>query len=207
VGTVAPLTNATNFPSTTFTSLTGDQFTLEINNLDVSGAAIGGIDWRDRGDAPGGDDLARVGEDFVKNNGGVIRLTLGSIPAGQYSVQSFHVDPENSQSNRIRVFVSDSTQNFALQPTQGTAGNQAGTNPGGAGLTALDAATVLASSANFTFTSNGTSPITFVFDGRESPNLDNEAPLNGLVITQVPEPTSAALLGLGGLALLRRRRR
>jgi hypothetical protein len=166
-------TNATNFPTTTFTSLTGDQFTLEITNLDQFGATVGGLDWRDRGDSTNTDNLTRVGEDFVKNNGGVIRLTLGSIPLGLYSVRSFHIDPDNSQSDRIQVFVSDATQTFALQPTQGTSGNTAGTSPGG--VNNLNDAAVNASAANFSFTSNGTDPIVIVFDGRNSPNLDVSA--------------------------------
>ena len=199
--TIAAGANDTNFPATTFTSFTGDQFTLAIDNIDRTGATVGAIDWRDRGDSTNGDNLTRVGEDFVKNNAGVIRLTLGSIPLGSYSVRSFHIDPDNSQSDRIQVYVSDATQMFALQPTQGNSGPLVG------GVNNLNTATVNASAANFSFTSNGTDPIVIVFDGRSSPNLDSEAPLNGLTITQVPEPTSVALIGLGTLALVGRRRR
>ena len=48
----------------------------------------------------------------------------------------------------------------------------------------------------------------FLWDSKEvTPGTDADAPLLTIEGTLVPEPSSACLLGLGGLALLLRRRR
>ena len=48
---------------------------ITLNTTDVPGNLIGGLHWRDRGDAP---DVALgwLAEDFVKNNASLIRVTV-----------------------------------------------------------------------------------------------------------------------------------
>ena len=50
---------------------------ITLNSTDVPGNLIGGLHWRDRGDAP---DVALgwLAEDFVKNNAGLIRVTVAT---------------------------------------------------------------------------------------------------------------------------------
>jgi hypothetical protein len=111
-------TNNTNLAPQTINAFTGDQFTVAIDNLDRSGnpsirpndQTAHGLDWRDRGDNPLGSDtfrhpLIRMGEDLVKNNAGIVRVTLGNLPAGTYEVTSFHLDPSFSQADNIQVLV------------------------------------------------------------------------------------------------------
>ncbi len=76
-------------PRAMVSALDPDGFTIAIDNLDETGTEVGrGMDWRDRGesvlatimDLP----LVRVGEEFMKNNSGIIRVTLSGMPSGVY---------------------------------------------------------------------------------------------------------------------------
>lgn len=171
-----PANNANNFnvPATAMTTPGGDPFTVAINNLNALGVATGAIDWRDRGNA-GAATLLRLAEDFVKNNSSIVRITLGDLPAGSYAVTSYHVDPDNTQCEAIKVLVSDAVNsNFTYTGAVGNA-RLGGIVPNVAGLTT---GIVQASSATFYVTSNGADPVSILFDG--SAALDKEAPLNGL---------------------------
>jgi hypothetical protein len=57
-------------------------------------------------------------------------------------------------------------------------------------------------SATGTFTSDGSGVLTFSITGSGSRPM-----INGFQIAAVPEPSSVALIALGGFALIRRRRR
>src|SRR5262249_33335927 len=122
VGTTTDV-NGTNFAATSFTSpLDGDGYTVAISNLDQTGAAVGGIDWRECGAGPAGS-LVMAGEDHLKNTAGVIRVTLGSVPAGTYSVVAYHLDPTPAtQAATINVFV-NSGSGFSQVTPPGTPGN------------------------------------------------------------------------------------
>jgi hypothetical protein len=196
-------TNGSNFAPQLFSA--GDlAFRVGISNLDQSNSAVGGIDWRDRGNSPNSaSNLVDLGEDFIKNNSGIVRLDFDGLPWGWYDVTSYHVDPDHDQCEAIQVFVNDTrgTDFFVT----GALGN-ADFNVGGVG--SLDTADVLATVATFRFGSNGVDPVSVIFDGTLAG--DTEVPLNGfrMEFTPLPEPTTLSLLALGSLgALLRRRRR
>ena len=97
IGAAAHNQNGFNLDEVTMKSSLGDQFSITIDNLDEDEVFVGGLDWRDRGNGILADifglPLIKVGEDLVKNNQGVIRVTLSDLPAGPYEVTSYHIDP------------------------------------------------------------------------------------------------------------------
>jgi len=204
-------TGGTNLPAATLIAATGDAITFTLDNVDQNGSSVGGIDWRDRGDSDNdGVSLVLVGEDHIKNNSGVIRATLEGIPEGDYLVEAYFVDAENSQSEAIEIYLTDAAGTSVLQDVLGDASFPGG-NPGGSGEDALTTNLMDAHSAAFLMTSDGSNPIQIVFNG--SLASDDEMPLSGLAIhsvtAAVPEPSTLilAILGLAGLAVFRRRRR
>lgn len=186
-------TNGTNLPPTIFIMPgTGDAVTVTIDRMATNGVNVGGIDWRDRGNsANSGDPLVNLGEDFIKNNGGVIRITFDGLPAGTYDLTSYHRDTDFTQSNAIDIFVSTDGGAFLDTGADGSAGG--GAFPVGS----LTTAQVLDGAAMFSFFTDGTGPVAIVFDGRAS--ADDETPLSGLTIafTAVPEPASLAVWCMG----------
>ncbi len=206
IGAAAVGVNNVNLPATEMVSALGDKFTIALDNVDTTGAAVGTLDWRDRGDsllaaAPLNLPLVQLGEDFVKNNLGIIRVTLGNLPAGIYEVTSFHVDSDNAQCEAIKILV-DAGNGYVDTGVIGSAFN---TGNVGVGLGNILPQYCLDHSATFTFTADGIHDVMIVFDG--SAAVDKELPLSGLSINVVPEPTTLAFLTLGGLAGLLRRKR
>lgn len=181
----------------------GRPIILSIDDTDANGNDVGGIDWRDRGDSTNGaQDLVQLGEDFVKNNAGIIRLTLDNLAEGDYDMTTFHVDPSFNQSEAIEVLIDVDGGGFV---SLGVLGNS---DFGFGGPNGLTTAGVLGTSAEFSFTANGTNPVSIIFDGTNAG--DTEVPLSGFRLkfngVTVPEPTTA-LLGMMGLAVLGARRR
>ena len=177
IGAATHNENTIDYPLTNFTSATGDEFTLTIDNVAPNGSPLGGIDWRDRGDSSG-DKLTALGEDLLKNNAGMIRVTLGGLAAGSYDIISWHFDPLASQAEKIAIFVTDAN---------GTA-----LNTGIIGSAAADPiissinnteANMISHSVLFTVDSNGTDDVIIYFDARGG--LDIEVPLNGLEINSI----------------------
>jgi hypothetical protein len=211
--------NVTNMPLRTMVSSTGDYFHITVDNIDQNGTAVGGLDWRDRGDGysadpPHNQPLVKLTEDFVKNNAGVIRVTLQSLPLGTYEVTSFHLDPDNSQSEAIQILV-DSELGAGYQPVGVANAMYPGgpaSNAGAPTSTGLSTQKALAKSTTFIFYHDHNGPVHILFDSRAAPSLDVEVPFNGLALRfePIPEPTSFGLVGLGlaavALNMWRRRR-
>jgi hypothetical protein len=178
VGTAANGANGTNLPATQFTSGKGFQFSIAIDNLDRAGSPVGGIDWRDRGDgyaadAPYNQTLVKIGEEFIKNNAGIIRVTLSGLPAGRYELTSFHLDVENTQCENIAILVD--TGNGTGYLDKGVSGNA---NVLTGGIDGLSTAVMVAQGRTFQFLADGLHDVLVVFDG--SAAADTEVPLNGL---------------------------
>ncbi len=199
-GAIAFTGPAANTNNTDFTGplvIGGNAVTLTIDDTNIAGADQGGIDWRDRGNAAASP-LVQIGEDFVKNNSGIVRLTFSGLPAGDYIATGYHADPDNSQSGNIQVFVDNGNGMGFLNLTD-TAGNS---NFAAGGVGGLTTAEVEGSASMFSFITDGINPLAIVFDG--SGFSDTETPLNGLrlQLLAVPEPGSIAiwtLLGFVGL--------
>jgi len=183
-------TNGVDLMATALISDTGDDFTLAIDNMAPEGFAVGGLDWRDRGDGSGAP-LTWLAEDFVKNNLGMIRVTLGSLPAGAYDVLSYHIDPGLSQSGQIKILVADADTGPVPVDTGLTAsaawpGNADVNSPA---LAVLTTDHVAQKGFLFSFRSNGTNDVNIYFDSRGAAPLDIEVPLNGLVL--IPRAAAA----------------
>ncbi|MBN1854673.1 MAG: chitobiase/beta-hexosaminidase C-terminal domain-containing protein, partial [Pirellulales bacterium] len=168
--------NGANLPTTELQSDTGDPFTITIDNKNQVGSSVGQLDWRDRGNGPD-DALVALGEDHVKNNAGIIRVTLGSLPEGIYSVTSYHMDADFNQCESIRIFVTDATGTNMEQAIRANANIIAG------GVKGLTTSEVISTSATYTITSDGISDIIVLFDGSQA--SDREVPLSGLQIERL----------------------
>ena len=193
-------TNVTDLPATPLTSDTGDAFTMAIEAVDPDGNPTGGLDWRDRGDAPESP-FARVGEDLVKNNLGAIRVTFGSLPAGTYDVTSYHIDPLFSQAEEIRILVSDAASGGAVTDTGVIASAAYDGHPldtSAVGVPGLNTLTVGEKAFTFRVTSNGLDDVAVYFDSRLSP-LDDEVPLAGLLLVPAAAPPATVRLTIAAL--------
>lgn len=198
--------NGANLDPRSMTSpLDPDGFTIAIDNLDETGAAVGrGMDWRNRGesalatymDLP----LTRVGEDFLKNNSGIIRVTLSGMPAGVYDITSYHVDPDNSQSELINILVDNGDGNGFVDTGVDGDASWPGGNSGAPDAGGLEPQDVLDHGATFRLTADGINDVTILFDGRLA--SDTEVPLSGLNINLIPEPSSFILAGMALFGLL-----
>lgn len=180
---------------------------FSINDTDASGSDDGAIDWRDRGNSSNSaSDLVQLGEDFIKNNSGTVRLTFEGLPEGEYEAMSFHLDPDHDQADTISVLV-DNGSGFVDTGVDGDASANVG------GVNNLTTQMLLDSSASFSFSADGINPVSILFDANAAG--DTELPLNGLWLSfappAVPEPSTALLFLFGAAAFatafLRRRRK
>ncbi len=157
----------------------GDNFSITIDNLDEDEVFVGGLDWRDRGNNRFADafdlPLIQLGEDLVKNNQGIIRVTLSDLPAGPYEVTSYHLDPGYTQCEAINILVDVGDGNGFVDT--GVLGNAALINTPVGSLTPE---MMLDAGATFNFEADGIHDVMILFDGRFA--IDTEVPLNGLNI-------------------------
>ena len=158
--------------------------------------------WRsmqmiDRGGNDGSDtpDLLRdwTGTDG-RQYGDPLTLTISGLPAGDYSWLSYHHDTED-QTGVFDVIVTDALGERTFTGIDISDGRNSGI-------------VNLADVTKFTtdLTSDGSDiALTFsVVFGPDAPTADKFFVMNGIEL--VPEPATIALLGLGSLALIRRRR-
>ncbi|MCA9150792.1 MAG: PEP-CTERM sorting domain-containing protein [Planctomycetales bacterium] len=196
IGEVPAGTNDTVLSPRQMKSSRGDTFSIEIDNIDENGDIVGALDWRDRGDSFLADMLSlpliQVGEDLVKNNAGVIRVTLSDLPAGSYEITSYHIDPDFNQSEEIAISVDNGDGRGFIDT--GILGNSNVITGGIGGLTPQGMQDV---GATFSFTADGTNDVMILFDGRLA--LDTEVPLAGLNIRTLGAGTLGDFNGNGVL--------
>lgn len=176
-------TNATDLLPVELTTLTGDTISIEIDSFDPDGFPIGGLDWRNRGNAPAVP-LARLAQDLVKNNLGMVHVTLDGLPPGEYEVTSFHIDPTFSQGEEIVIKVTDALGTARDTGARGDASWEGHPDNGGAPPVAgLTPELVLMKATTFEISSNG-DPVSIYFDGSQAP-VDDETPLAGLILRRL----------------------
>ncbi len=188
IGAATTGTNNVNLASTDVLSDTGATFSISIDNISATGAVVGVLDWRDRGDSTV--PFGPLAEDFVKNNTGVVRVTLGALPAGTYSVVSYHIDSDFAQSSTINIIVTDADRAAVDTGILGNSSFPVGdVIPGIGGLAESDIST---RARVFSIRANGTDDVILVFDGRGG--SDNETPLNGLFLISADGGTSIDII-------------
>lgn len=135
-------------------------------------------------------------------------ITLSGLTIGDtYTMQIFTNDARTSgtRDNLWQTGFSDGTQSFADSLTAGTHGFSHLNNRDSGTLTGETSGdsiigTFIADATNQSFDHQGTR------DGFTS-NSGGQGQINAFQLRVIPEPSSTALLGLGGLALLLRRRK
>ncbi len=96
------------------------------------------------------------------------------------------------------------TYDFRSQPDS-TVSHQFSIDGNTFDVLALGSQTIETQSFSFTASTSGLSTLSLATVGGSSPDANNW--IDNIAIEKVPEPSSTALLGLGGLALILRRRR
>ena len=189
--------NNQNYPATELTADDGSTFTLKIDSLNTNGVKTGGIDWRDRGDSisyTNGHELAVLGEDFIKNNLGMIRVTLGGLKAGSYRVESYHTDSDTTQCEEIFVYVTDADGTAVLQRLAGDAGSTR------VAINSMTDESIKATGSAFEIRSDGSNDVIIYFDGTGAG--DKEAPLNGVRIEKIIDTTLPPVYPKGTILMM-----
>lgn len=184
------------------TQTTADVDTPNVGALsNDSGAAVGTTiswtsvnAWNTNNGTGSGDNKLMNG--YIDNNAGgpVVTVDIAGVPYANYSVVAYFGSDGNDRTGTIGISGGDT---FSYNTHSAQAGNfpdsYLQTTDTGAGNP----------DANFAVWENQTASDFTLTLTRGSSNSG----MHGLQIIQIPEPTSVALLGLGGLGLLLRRRR
>lgn len=139
-------------------------------------------------------------------------LTLADVPAGEYSWRSYHHDTENMWTQfQVELSIDGGGTFSNVANSQMTDSSTGGTPDSGAlrqpGVAGQDPAT-LPSTVNFSITADGSQNVVVRFIPLSSATANTHQTffgINGFEMVAVPEPSTVALLSLGGLALLMRR--
>ncbi|MEM6820667.1 MAG: PEP-CTERM sorting domain-containing protein [Verrucomicrobiota bacterium] len=176
-----------------------DAFNLIVSGFDQTDTRINGLDNRDRGDSTSGDALVQVAEDMFYAFNGFLRVQFQGLDVGTYELDLIMVEPQFGGSDLINISVTDPTRTNTLVAT-------ANADKSLAGISNVDGLSQVIIESNYqttlSFTSNGVDDVFIWLDGRSG--TSNALPLNGIVLTQVPEPSAFMLVGLGlGILVVR----
>jgi hypothetical protein len=190
--------------STTFgyADTTGGTLSASLNTTTGAGARNYGIDGVSD---PGNLGLQSVWSDlffFNNNTAGSMTLTLGNLKAGTYEITTYHFADNLAGGSNDDLGIADisvNTVDTGLNATMvGTFNN----------AEPKTAAQVEASLATFQFTvANDGDAVNILYNGLAGNGGGDSFGINGFELSQIPEPSSTALLGLSALVLLRRRRK
>lgn len=167
---------------------TGDGGTVTLDGIQFGVTSSDGARLRGTVGSPSPDALYG---DFAFDDGSGQALIMqfggaGALAAGEWQVEVWVWDQDYTGANALDFTIGYRTNTTETQIATGVSSSNSG------------------AAYTFNFTSNGTS--TYDTYLREA-NTGDRMRLNAVRLTQVPEPSSTALLGLGGLALLIRRKR
>jgi hypothetical protein len=172
--------------------LSGGPYTTALGNMTVTVTDAQGV--FDRGTPSGANQIDDFYRDFIFDNnsdGFTITITGAGIIASTAYEMTFY------------AYDSGEVRPTAVAGSAGTTG----TKLTGFAATATTGPTSLDQHAGTSvFTSDATGTLTFFVDGSSSGGTGRSS-INGFELNAVPEPTTTALLGLGGLALIMRRRK
>ena len=184
-------TNTINSIGLTVTTTVSESNQLRaLNRSSTYGGTLGNLTdswWGVRSNASGDD-----GGQFV------FAIDGADLGAGSFEWTSWHTDESNQSGTMLIEFSIDGGSNYSTAFSDFDIVDNV-----------VDGTTGAPNPANFSFVSNGGDDILvrFTYTGATG-SADNFAVVNGFQIDAVvPEPSSTALLGLGGLALMLRRKR
>jgi len=176
------------------TSAVVDGFTVSVTAVNASGVATGGIDDRDRVGPSGASSLNQIYDDFIFTAAGVgigggIDLTIGNNPTVLFPNTQYVVS--------IYSYDRDST----LAPQPRTASWLDGNNGDSVlFITSFSGSAEPATDEQYKFTGIAVTDAagTLFLRGRNANGTtDPGVFVNGIEIHQIPEPSSALILGLG----------
>jgi hypothetical protein len=149
-----------------------------------------------------------IGIDARPGNGGngpdqptPLDLTLAGLPAGAYRYLAYHHDTEN-QNGDFTVSVTDADGTRTIGTFEMTASSEGANTPNPVNPGAGNGPGVLPSTIHFPIVSNG-EPIVIEYQIAEGANVhESFLGVNGIEVTQIPEPSTLVLLLVGCLAAL-----
>ena len=176
--------------ATTFQQATAGVTTLGDFTINSSG---GNGDY-DRGIPSGANQIDDLYRDFIFSQGTSITIAISGVG----------IAADTEYELTFYAYDSGEPRRTAVAGTAGTTG----TKLEGFGGSTTAPTTLDQYALTGTFTSDSTGNLTFLVDGSgPAPGTAGRSAINGFEISAVPEPSTTALLGLGGLALILRRRK